>query len=323
MHAGGQGVMSTCTDNEIDRLFRGNNRSLAASVIGIIADLEDYWPLTVRQVYYQCVAKLLIPNDHKRYKAISVMVATLRRNDLVTWDAIEDRTRRTTDKRGVSDLQTFVKEQAEYFLDWRYYHRCRVQEQEFYIEVATEKDALASIIEEVAWPYCVRLNVCKGQVSATMVKQMADRFKKAPLLGQVPLLLYFGDLDPSGVAIPKAIESKLKEFHNTFVLLRRVALNPDQLSRYGLPVSPDAAKKKDPNYDKWIAEYGDTPPTELDALHPKDLRELVKTAIEDKLDMGSFRDQMDIEDQERITLKKMRRKIMRYAHDNYPGYFHD
>jgi len=107
--------MSTSTDNEIDRLFRGNNRSLAASVIEIIEDLEDYWPLTVRQVYYQCVAKLLISNDHKKYKAMSVMAATLRRHDLVTWDAIEDRTRRTTDKRGVSDLQAFIKEQSEIF----------------------------------------------------------------------------------------------------------------------------------------------------------------------------------------------------------------
>jgi hypothetical protein len=218
--------MSTSTDNEIDRLFRGNSRSLAASVIGIIEDLEDYWPLTVRQVYYQCVAKLLIPNEHSRYKAISVMVATLRRHDLVTWDAIEDRTRRTTDKRGVSDLQAFIKEQSESFLDWRYYHRCRVQEQGFYIEVATEKDALASIIEDIAWPYRVRLNVCKGQVSATMVKQMADRFQKARLLGQAPLLLYFGDLDPSGVAIPKAIESKLQEFHSTFVKLYALASIP-------------------------------------------------------------------------------------------------
>jgi len=315
--------MSTSTDNEIDRLFRGNNRSLAASVIGIIEDLEDYWPLTVRQVYYQCVAKLLISNDHKKYKAMSVMAATLRRHDLVTWDAIEDRTRRTTDKRGVSDLQVFIKEQSESFLDWRFYHRCRVQEQAFYIEVATEKDALASIIEDVAWPYCVRLNVCKGQVSATMVKQMADRFDKALSLGQVPMLLYFGDLDPSGVAIPKAIESKLQEFHSTFVKLIRVGLNPDQLSQYDLPVSPDAAKEKDPNYKKWIIEYGDTPPTELDALHPKDLRELVKSAIEDKLDMGSFREQMVIEDQERITLKKMRRRIMTFAHELYPVYFRD
>jgi len=315
--------MSTSTDNEIDRLFRGNNRSLAASVIGIIEDLEDYWPLTVRQVYYQCVAKLLISNDHKKYKAMSVMAATLRRHDLVTWDAIEDRTRRTTDKRGVSDLQAFIKGQTEFLLDWRYYHRCRVQEQDFYIEVATEKDALASIIEEVAWPYCVRLNVCKGQVSATMVKQMADRFQKARLLGKTPLLLYFGDLDPSGVAIPKAIQSKLVEFHSTFIELIRVALNPDHLSQYDLPVSPDVAKKLDPNYKKWIIEYGDTPPTELDALHPKDLKELVKSSIEDNLDMGAFREQMEIEHEERITLKIMRRNIMRYARMNYPVYFRD
>lgn len=74
--------MSTSIHNEIDRLFRGNNRSLAASVIGIIADLEDYWPLTVRQVYYQCVAHLLIQNMHSRYQGISKMVSPDHRSSL-------------------------------------------------------------------------------------------------------------------------------------------------------------------------------------------------------------------------------------------------
>ncbi len=112
-----------------------------------------------------------------------MLLTILRREDVLPWRAIEDRTRRTIDKRGVPDLQAFVEEQMEDFMDWRYYHRCLVRDQEVYVEVATEKDALARIFEEAVWPYCVRLNIVRGQVSATMVHDMGERFGRAVMNG--------------------------------------------------------------------------------------------------------------------------------------------
>lgn len=50
-------IFGTSTHNWIDDLFRGRNRKLAHSLIAIIDDLTDYCRLTVRQVYYQCVAR--------------------------------------------------------------------------------------------------------------------------------------------------------------------------------------------------------------------------------------------------------------------------
>ena len=65
--------------------------------------------LTARRQVYQCVARLVIPNNLDQYRRVSRVLATLRRNELVMiWDAIEDRSRRTIDKRGVSDLTTFI-----------------------------------------------------------------------------------------------------------------------------------------------------------------------------------------------------------------------
>ncbi len=189
-------VVDTSAHNEIEILFRSRNRALARDLVSIIDELIEYWPLTVRQVYYQCVARQLIANWLPEYQRVSKTLSTLRREQLVSWDAIEDRTRRTTEKRGVSDLQDFIKEQSEYFLDWRYYHRCRVQEQEIYIEAAIEKDALSSIVEDVLWPYCTRLNVVKGQVSATMVRDMAMRFGAAYRNGQRPVLLFLRGSGP-------------------------------------------------------------------------------------------------------------------------------
>ena len=305
----------------LGEMFKGSNRELAANVISLIYELRKYWPLTVRQVYYQCVARLYVPNNHGQYQKLSKMLTRLRRENLIGWDAIEDRTRRTVDKRGIDDMRTFVQDQMEEFLNWRYYHRCRVQNQEVYLEVASEKDALASILEGVVWPYCCRLNIVRGQVSATMVERMAERFCKAKDRGQTPVLLYFGDLDPSGVQIPLSLQKNLIEHHRVEVHVDRCALNPRQIKQYSLPESFDAAKKSDPNYERWIGKYGNTPPTELDALHPETLTTVAKAGIENWLDMEDFKDQMEIEELERDRLKSMQYEVSQFIQSQWPEFF--
>jgi hypothetical protein len=42
------------TSPNFDDLFNGDNRVLAAALIEIAHDLREYWPLTVRQIYYRC-----------------------------------------------------------------------------------------------------------------------------------------------------------------------------------------------------------------------------------------------------------------------------
>jgi hypothetical protein len=49
--------------------------------------------LTVRQLYYQFVAKGLIPNTEQSYKKIIDIVGKARLAGLLDWDAIEDRGR--------------------------------------------------------------------------------------------------------------------------------------------------------------------------------------------------------------------------------------
>jgi alkylated DNA nucleotide flippase Atl1 len=167
-------LANSCTSANFDpSMFKGTNRDLAAALIEIINELRHYWPVTVRQAYYRAVAALLIENHLNEYRRISRILATLRREDKLPWHCIEDRTRRTVDKRGVPNVREHIEAQIEQFLNPRYYGRCYIQNQDAYVEVATEKDALASILEEAVWMYCTRLNVVRGQVSATMVNQMA------------------------------------------------------------------------------------------------------------------------------------------------------
>lgn len=305
----------TCTKN----IFNASTAKEAAEIITTANDLSDYWPLTVRQIYYQLVAKEIIPNNLAQYKKVSRLLVKLRENDMVPWSAIEDRSRRTTDKRGFSDLGDYVRQQIEYF-DPRYYGRCYVQDQDVYVEVSTEKDALSSILENELWMFCTRLNIVRGHVSATMIEQMAKRFDLAIMRDQKPFLLHFGDLDPSGIAIPKAIQRNLERRHDVEVEVHHVALTPAQVARHRLPCSIDAVKKTDPNYGAWVKTYGtDQAAVELDALRPDVLQGILRDALVSVYDMEGINSEKAVEREERAILRKIKTDFIKLLARKYPA----
>jgi hypothetical protein len=304
--------------------FNKSRRHIAEGMIHVADDLREYWPLTVRQVFYQLVAALVIPNRHSEYRKVSEIGTKLRTLGALPWRAIEDRTRRTTGKRGMSDVREFIDSEIDDFLHPHRYGRCYVQKQNTYVEVSTEKDALSSIMEEETYSFCTRLNVVRGQVSATMVEQIASRMDRAIMRGQLPVLLHCGDLDPTGIAIPKAIQRNLSERHGIECDVRMVALTPDQVQKYNLPLALDAIKPKDPNLDKWLRKFGPgQSPVELDALRPNIIREIVRDALMGCYDMDDFKKQKQIESQERDVLREMRSDALNYLCERYPEYFMD
>ncbi len=290
--------------NEINKLFRGRTRNIAAALIDTVKSLEDYHPLTVRQVYYQLVVREAIDNNKAEYQNISRVLTKLRENHLVSWGAITDRSRRLINKRGISDLESHIQYQMEDMFD--YYNRCLVQSQENYVEVWTEKDALSGIIEDAVWMYCCRVVVCRGQVSATFLKEYSERATKAKQRGQKPIILYFGDLDPSGVRIPYTVKQKLTERHKVDVHVDRIALKNTHVEKYELPYNPEATKTKDPNY-QWYCEQGlKAYSVELDALHPEVLTKEIQDALNRYLDAGDMAQEKWIQQQERETLKRLK-----------------
>ena len=198
------------------------------------------------------------------------------------------------------------------------YGRCYVQKQDVYVEVSTEKDALASIIDDEIYGYCTRLNIVRGQVSATFIEQMAQRFDAAVMRGQTPVLLHFGDLDPSGIAIPKAIRKNLLERHSVDVDVRHVALTHEQVKHFELLTSPDAVKTEDPNYKKWIKAFGqEQVAVELDALHPKQLRQLLREALHNTYNIDSFDPEIQKEKEERKIVNEVKQDILALLFDRY------
>jgi hypothetical protein len=89
----------------------------------------------------------------------------------------------------------------------------------------------------------------------------------------------------------------------------RVALNPEQVDSYGLPHMPEAVKLADKRYKRYVKRFG-MMAVELDALHPRDLKQLAIEAIESQMDMESFELQRQIEQEDQEKLAAIKSQVM-------------
>ncbi len=105
--------------------------------------IEQGFQLTVRQIYYQFVARGLIPNSNKSYCNVRDALSKGRMNGLVDWNAIIDRTRTTYSNTHWNSPQEILESAATgYKLDTR-------ADQATYMEVWIEKNALLGVIEPI------------------------------------------------------------------------------------------------------------------------------------------------------------------------------
>ena len=82
------------------------------------------------------------------------------------------------------------------------------------VEVWAEKLAVASIVEPEALRFGVPFMACRGYASLTALAEAADRWDRRTVL------LYVGDLDPSGADMDRDIEERLRELSYTSVEVR-------------------------------------------------------------------------------------------------------
>jgi hypothetical protein len=289
----------------------------AADVQHVVEELKPYWPLTLRQVYYRLVSAQKIKNNRSEYNMLSKLVKWMRIDDYLSWNVLEDRSRSISQKRGYEDVQEYVDTELRYFLNG--YERCLVQGQENYVEVWTEKDALSRIFEDVTYPYCIRTVVCRGYKSVTFIADFYKRAAAAMEQGQRVIVLYYGDLDPSGVQMLEATGETLEnELGLEGVDFRRMALTPAQVERYRLPTDPEAVKLTDTRYKSYVKEYGELS-VELDSLDPSILSRIVRRDIEGVIDVDLFHEQKGLEMEDRNKIKGLRVEVMDFINQKVNG----
>jgi hypothetical protein len=262
--------------------------------------IRDYdaqgYTLTLRQLYYQFVARDLSANTMKDYKRIGSIINDGRLAGLIDWEAIEDRTRNLESPSTWDSPADIVRTCAKQFkYDWWLKQPVR-------IEIWVEKEALVGVIERVANRYRVPYFACRGNVSQSELWRAGVRMKSYyEDHDQRVIVLHLGDHDPSGIDMTRDNIARLELFgEGAEIEVKRLALNFDQVKRYRPP--PNPAKMTDSRAAGYVAKFGNQS-WELDALSPKVIDELIQEAITNEIDGDAWDTSKKAEDKARAELQ--------------------
>lgn len=293
----------------IPKKFRASSLDIIDKANVIIEEYEaqDY-KLNLRQLYYQFVARDLIPNTVRSYKRLGSIVNDARLAGLIDWEAIEDLTRKLNETPAWSSPAGIIKAAVKAFqIDmW--------EDQEFRIEVWVEKDALIGIVGRICKALRVDYFSCRGYTSQSAQWRAAQRLEGYIEDGKTPVILHLGDHDPSGIDMTRDIIDRFKIFNGRVhegsygglsvgrvVHVDRLALNMDQVEKHNPPSNP--AKTTDSRYASYIKLYGDES-WELDAMEPQVISDVIEKAVDKYRDKDQWNKDLSYERADRDRLQK-------------------
>jgi hypothetical protein len=268
-------------------LIQYENKRLGSEALGMIEKvnviIKQYqaqgYDMTLRQVYYQLVSKDWIPNQPREYDRLGRIISDGRRAGLIDWHAIVDRTRNL---KGIQHWDS-PTEIIDAVRDG--YRRDKWETQDYRVEVWIEKDALAGVFQRICNQLDVPYFACRGYPSDSETWAASQRFGGYIAAGQTPIILHFGDHDPSGIDMTRDIIDKMQLFGCYGVEVRRLALSMEQVEEFSPP--PNPAKTRDPRFQSYQDTYGDES-WELDALRPDTLAGIVRDEVESLIDQDAW-----------------------------------
>jgi|ERR1035437_547169 hypothetical protein len=262
--------------------------------------------LTIRGMHYRLVARGMT-NDTNHYSRVINAMTCARWDGIIPFDTFSDHDRfmiGETEYKAIS-LEDKIKQAKQQVGAWmQNYERNKWENQCYYPEVLIEKKALQGLFETVCKGLKVTVGAGKGYAGLTFLDDMATRMIEAEESGYIPIILYFGDFDPSGEDIPRSIEVNLKRLGVQNIEVQRIALMEEQVIEMNLP--PAMVKKGDTRSAKWTG-IGQV---ELDAIEPKMIQKMCNDAIENLFDNDIFNDLLK---QEAIERKEFRKALKDYV----------
>lgn len=312
-------------DAEADTTPRLSRADLLREALAIAKEYRsDNLTLTLRQMYYQLVARGLSPNGQKHYKRIGDVLTQARYDGEYPLDWLVDRGRSVRDgdytrndldvARSLEDATDWVKALPQFLMQ-----TARWYGQSTYVSVWVEKEALSEVFEQVCDELGVSWFACKGYPSVSALWEFlrlcrastrgAERDPSRYSFGDTAswrerhagtatqvVVLYFGDHDPDGWEIPRSAERNLATLQRIKkwkipIRFERLALSMEQIEEYDPPPFP--AKTTSSRYAKYFEEHDTNSAWELDALEPRVLRDLIRAGVTDLFDAGVHEDQQD------------------------------
>lgn len=264
--------------------------------------LSQYEPgvLTIRALHYQLVSRGMT-NDIQHYKRVVAATGVARWDGRIAFDAFSDRERSMAcnteaDPVYLDEEMDKGKRQVKAWMNA--YYRNRWENQPYYPEVLIEKKALEGVFVRTCSRHGIALGACKGYPSLTFLYEASIRIREAEERGKQPIIIYFGDYDPSGEDIPRALKENLENLGCHSVEIKRVALNEDQVIAWGLPPAPTKVT------DSRSVHWDGLGQVELDAVRPEKLMALLETAIAEIFDQSLYDELKEAEASEREEYRK-------------------
>lgn len=295
-------ISTPCRKNSRPRGYIENyrpntaTRALITQVEAVLDEYREYWPLTCRQIFYRLVGAHGYEKNEAAYSRLCHHIANARRGGLVSFDAIRDDGVTTYSLDHFDDRDDFLRHVREL---GESYTRNRLTAQGVHMEVWCEAAGMLPQLYRVAEWFSVPVYSSGGFDSLTAKKRLADRICN---MGKQTVILHLGDYDPSGVSIFDSVAEDVTAFvmadrpHGMVsVEFERVALTSDQVQAHELPTAP--AKTTDSRSKGW-----DGGTCQLEALPPNVIADILKQAIERRINWVQFNDDLQAQDQDRLMI---------------------
>lgn len=253
---------------------------------------EESGQVTIRHLFYRLVSLKLLSKEEREYKKLGSYTMKWRRSGDIPWTSFTDNTRWYYGNVGYSGIEAALTNTRDT------YRRNLWATQDVFVEIWCEKDAIASILLDEAGSFGVQVFPLRGFSSGSALHNAAYHFKAQQAAGKTVYVYYFGDHDDSGVDIDKSAAKKLWEDHGVEVNFERVAVTPEQITKYDLPTRPP--KPTDPRSKNFKGEAVD-----VDAMPMSVLKNLVRQCIVQHIDSNQWKAQQRIEEQEKGLLDEV------------------
>lgn len=293
----------------IEKRFYGGGTKLIEQANGLITEYaQQGFSLTLRQLYYQFVARGWLPNSLKSYKMLGRAISQGRLAGLVDWAAIEDNVRYLQGTNTWRDPKSIVAESAGRYKEdtWR--------DQPYQPEVWVEKDALAGVVAPACNALRVNFFACRGYTSQTAQYDAGKRFERYEADGKKVIVFHLGDHDPSGIDMTRDNAERLELFARYKVTVKRLALNMKQITQYNPP--PNPTKDKDVRSAGYRKKFG-TDCWELDALEPRVIDALIRTNVERLIEREKWERSLYQESVNRSRIEQLVREQGQFLSDHF------
>lgn len=269
------------------RRSRATTAEMEARYEALLAITREMQPMTVRQVFYQASVCGIVDKTETGYSRVQRALVDLRRRGRLPFHWIADNARWQRKPRSFRDPAEAVWQTA------RLYRKALWADAPDYVEVWLEKDALSAVVYDVTAEFDVPLMVARGYASLSFLHEAAEAIAAE---NRPTHIYHLGDYDPSGVNAAEKIEETLREYApSAEIHFTRLAVLPHQIAEWSLPTRPTKTT------DSRSRNFGDIS-VELDAIDARQLRAIVREALEHHMPPHQFAILKTAEESERDLL---------------------